>query len=287
MNKGTSPAPEPDILSSNNGIPAVDVPVASDIVLTTYFTGKPDPQASSKRKTNLIKHAKTWLRSRRGGAVSEIPGVAGPDEFRRIEVWYRSLQAVGCNAVIFHDELSDGFTQQWQNEHVRFEHYALQTPRSVNDERYQCYYQFLERHPEVQRIFMMDLFDIEFFKDPFTLFDDEHFDIYCGGDADQYNNQLNREKMLKAFGEPHYEDQIKLNAGILGGRRDVIMPLLETMMAVFDGLTERGELFNLNMPIFNKCVYDHHNADRIMTGYPLNSRFKKYERTGNFALRHK
>jgi len=134
---------------------------------------------------------------------------------------------------------------------------------------------------------MMDLFDIEFFKDPFSLIDDEQFDIYCGGDADKFNDQMNRDKMIRAFGQAHYEDQVKLNAGILGGRRDVIMPLLETMMDVFDGLTAKGELFNLNMPIFNKCVYDLHAPDRIMTGYPLNSRFKKYERTGNFALRHK
>jgi len=170
---------------------------------------------------------------------------------------------------------------------VLFEHYGLKTQRSVNDERYLCYYEYLQRHPEIERVFMMDLFDIEFFKDPFTLIDNTQFDIYCGGDADRYNNQLNREKMIKAFGSAHYEDQVKLNAGILGGTRDVIMPLLETMLEVFDGLTNAGELANLNMAIFNKCVYDLHQADRIMTGYPLNSRFKKYERSGNFALRHK
>jgi len=265
----------------------IDQAVNADIIFTTYFTGKPDPQAGSKRKSNVIKHVKTWLRSQRGGAVAELPGVAGPDEYERIDVWYKSLLDVGCHAVIFHDELSDAFTQQWQRDEVLFEQYTLQTPRSVNDERYQCYYEFLERHPEVERIYMMDLFDIEFFKNPFSLFDDEKFDIYCGGDADQYNDKMNRDKMIRAFGVPHYEDQVKLNAGILGGRRDVIMPLLETMMTVFDGLTKDGELFNLNMPIFNKCVYDLHKPDRIMTGYPLNSRFKKYERSGNFALRHK
>jgi len=261
--------------------------VNEDIIFTTYFTGKPDPQASSKRKSNFIKHAKTWLRSQRGGAQAELPGVAGPNEYERIDIWYQSLLKVGCEAVIFHDELSHEFTQKWQRKEVRFEHYTLQTQRSVNDERYQCYYQFLQQHPEVKRVFMMDLFDIEFFKNPFSLMADERFDIYCGGDADKYNNQMNRDKMVRAFGQAHYEDQIKLNAGILGGRRDVIMPLLEVMMEVFDGLTRRGELFNLNMPIFNKCVYDLHDAKRIMTGYPLNSRFKKYERSGNFALRHK
>jgi len=263
------------------------MPVNSDIIFTTYFTGKPDPQASSKRKSNVIKHLKTWLRSTRGGAVAELPGIAGPDEFERIEIWYNSLLKVGCHAVIFHDQLSEGFIQQWQRDEVRFEHYPLQTPRSVNDERYQCYYQYLQSHPEVKRVFMMDLFDIEFFRNPFQLFDNENIEVFCGGDADQYNNKLNREKMVRAFGAPYYEDQVKLNAGILGGQRDTIMPLLETMIDVFNGLTDAGELANLNMAVFNKCVYDNHQANKIMTGYPLNSRFKKYERSGNFALRHK
>lgn len=260
---------------------------ASDVIFTTYFTGKPDPQSGAKRKRNLFKHFKTWARSRRGGAQRELPGIAGPDEFERIELWYDSLQKVGCNAVIFHDELSKPFTEKWTRSAVKFEHYTLKTPRSVNDERYQCYLEYLEMHPEIERVFMLDLFDIEFFSNPFDLIDDDRYDICCGGDAGEYNDKMNRQKMVAAFGQAYYEDQIKLNAGICGGNREPVMALLRTMVAVFDDLTEQGELANLNMAIFNKCVYDLHAADRILYGYPLNSRFKKYERSGDFALRHK
>lgn len=258
-----------------------------DVIFTTYFTGKPDPQSGAKRKSNLFKHFKTWARSRRGGARAELPGIAREDEYERIEVWYQSLLEVGCEAVIFHDRLSEPFTRQWSRDEVRFERYALKTPRSVNDERYLCYREYLEAHPEIERVFMLDLFDIEFFSNPFDLIDDAQYDIYCGGDAGEYNDKLNRAKMVAAFGQAYHEDKIKLNAGVCGGNRKPVIELLDSMNAVFDGLTQRGELANLNMAIFNKCVYDLFDVPRILYGYPLNSRFKKYERSGNFALRHK
>lgn len=261
--------------------------MSCDKIFTTYFTGKPDPQSGAKRKSNVIKHFKTWMRSQRGGAQREVSGVAKPDEFNRMKLWYDTLINVGCEAVVFHDELSDGFTERHSCEEIAFERYALKTARSVNDERYLCYYEYLLNHPEIERVYMLDLFDIEFFKNPFDLIDDEKYDIYCGGDAGEYNDKLNREKMNRAFGDSFYEDRIKLNAGVCGGNRAQIMLLLETMIGVFDKLTDEGELRNLNMAIFNRCVYDLFAYERILYGYPLNSRFKKYENHDKFALRHK
>lgn len=258
-----------------------------DVIFTTYFTGKTDPQINSKRKRNLFKRLKMWIRSKRGGAETEIPGVAKKDEFERIRLWYESLISVGCHAVIFHDELSAEFTEQWSRPEVKFEQYDLQTARSLNDERYYCYIDYLKKHPEIQRVFMLDLFDIEFYRNPFDLIDPDHFDICCGGDAGEYNNKRNGEKMLQAYSQLHYEGKIKLNAGICGGDRDNVMRLLERMLEDFDSLTSRGVMTNLNMAVFNKCVYDLFDSDRILYGYPLNSRFKKYEKEGNFALRHK
>jgi len=228
-----------------------------------------------------------WARSKRGGAATEIPGVPQKDEFERIQLWYDSLLSVGCNAVIFHDELSSGFTEKWGRPEVQFERYVLQTDRSLNDERYYCYIDYLQRHPEVKRVFMLDLFDIEFFRNPFDLIDDRRIDICCGGDAGEYNNKRNGEKMLQAYSTLHYEGKIKLNAGICGGNRENIMRLLNRMLNDFSELTRRGVMINLNMAVFNKCVYDLFPEDRILFGYPLNSRFKKYEKHGDFALRHK
>ncbi len=258
-----------------------------DIVLTTYFTGKADPQQRSRGKYNVLKKAKTWLKSQRGGAAAEKAGVAAIDDFERIEIWYNSLLKVGCHGVIFYDQLSPAFVQQWTRPEITFVHYSLCTPRSLNDERYYCYRDYLLKHAEIQRIFMLDLFDVEFFANPFELIDDTRFDILCGGDPGEYNDKMNREKMISAFGEPHYEAQIKLHAGTCGGSRHSILKLLDALVIEFDRLTEAGNLDNLNMAVYNKCVYDLFPTERILYGNPLNSRFKGYEKSGNFAIRHK
>lgn len=54
-----------------------------------------------------------------------------------------------------------------------------------------------------------------------------------------------------------------------------------------DDLTAKGVLGNVNMAVYNKCVYDIFDKQRIMWGNPLNSRFKAYEASGDFAIRHK
>ncbi len=261
--------------------------MAKNVILTTYLTGKPDPQARSKRKTRVLKRMKTRFKSWKGGGVAEKSGVLRSDDFQRIRVWYESLIRTGCRGVIFHDELSPAFVGRWTHPQVRFELYRPKTQRSVNDERYLCYLEWLQAHTEVERVFIVDLFDVEFFRDPFALMDDSRYDIYCGGDPDEYNDRGNRKKMIQAFGEPHYESQIKLNAGTCGGRRADILRLLEVMVATFDELTARGELANLNMAVYNRSVYQLFRVARIMYGRPLNSRFKRYEQAGDFAIRHK
>jgi hypothetical protein len=44
---------------------------------------------------------------------------------------------------------------------------------------------------------------------------------------------------------------------------------------------------NLNMAIFNNAVYNLFFPDRVVIGPPVTSLFKRYETTGNFAIRHK
>lgn len=261
--------------------------MGQNLILTTYLTSKPDPQAGAKRRTRYLKWLKTRYRSWRGGAAPEQPGIPGPDDFDRIRVWYESIIRVGCRGVIFHDELSPAFVRRWSHPQVRFEPYAPRTPRSLNDERYLCYLDWLKAHPEVERVFLVDLFDVEFFRDPFELMDDQQWDIYCGGDPGEHNDRRNRQKMVQAFGEPLYENEIKLNAGTCGGPRESIVRLLETIVSTLEELTASGKVANLNMAVFNKCVYDLFPKDRILYGRPLNSRFKRYENTGDFAIRHK
>lgn len=256
-----------------------------NVVLTTYFTGKPDPQKRSK--DSFAGRLKTWCRRLSKGAFSEEAEIIGPDNFERMLVWYESLIRVRCHGVVFHDCLSPTFVERRTVPQVQFEKYELKTQRSVNDERYICYLEWLEEHPEVERVFLLDLFDVEFFRNPFALMDDAKYDFYAGGDPGEYNDGYNRKKMIRAFGQSFYEDEIKLHAGTCGAPRAAMLRLLKAMATVFDELTARGVMANLNMAVFNKCVYDLFDKERIMHGNPLNSRFKAFERSGDFAIRHK
>ncbi len=259
----------------------------ADVVLTTYFTGKPDPQKRSRGRFNYLKRLKTWHRSRSGGATAEKFGVAGIDDFDRIRVWYESLLKVGCRGVIFHDYLSDWFTRQYTCPEITFVQYDLTTPRSMNDERYYCYLQYLQANPGIKRVFLLDLFDVEFFSNPFDLMNPDRYDLYCGANEGEFNDEMNGEKMIATFGEAYYQFELKLHAGTCGGTRENIEKLLIPMVKTFDELTTGNKLDNVNMAVYNKCVYDHFDKNRIMWGNPLNSRFKAYEASGNFAIRHK
>lgn len=261
--------------------------IGPDVVFTTYFTGKPDPQKRSRGRFNYLKQFKTWRRSRAGGAAPEKFGVADIDDFERIEVWYNSLLKVGCKGVIFHDYLSERFIEKYTRPEIIFVHYDLVTQRSMNDERYYCYLQYLQAHPTIRRVFLLDLFDVEFFSNPFELMDAENYDLYCGANAGEYNDKKNGEKMISTFGKSDYLSEIKLHAGTCGGTRENIEKLLTPMISTFDELTSSNKLDNVNMAVYNKCVYDNFDKNRIMWGNPLNSRFKAYQGSGNFAIRHK
>ncbi len=93
--------------------------------------------------------------------------------------------------------------------------------------------------------------------------------------------------MIEAFGRPYFEERIKLHAGTCGGPRVSILCLLRAMASTFQELTAQERLADLNMAVYNKCVYELFPEARIMYGNPLNSRFKRYERSGDFAIRHK
>jgi hypothetical protein len=212
----------------------------NSVVVSTCFTSRLDPQ-------------------RRIGHPA--------DSFELMRVWYESIHRVGVRGLIFHDQLSDAFIATHRSELVDFAHHQPISRRSVNDERFICYLDWLYAHPEVDNVFMLDL--------------------YCGGDPGEFNDKFNRGRMIAAYGHPHHEHEIKLHAGTAGGRWAAVIRLLEYMREEFAKLDAAGNFENLNMPVFNKSVYDLFASDRILKGYPLNSRFKQFERSGDFAIRHK
>lgn len=233
------------------------------IILTNYFTGKRDPQ--------------------RGGHNQYES-----DKFANIKGWYESLIDNGLHGIIFHDRLSAAFVDRHTNENVCFVKYRLKKKYTLNDDRFFCWYEWLKQHEEVDAVFCTDLFDVDFLRNPFHVMNPLRYDLYCGDDNGMKISEWVNERMEWAYGKTFHSGKTKFIAGIIGGTRDNMIRLFQLMTRDF----ERAKRFmrkrkNMNMGVFNKCVHDLFNENRIMCGYPLNSRYKQYEKNGDFCIRHK
>jgi len=239
------------------------LPAAGQIILSNYFTGKNDPQ--------------------RGGVNQQEP-----DRFENMKGWYESLLAHRLHGVIFHDQLSEAFIRGYTNEYVRFERYELQRAYSLNDDRFFCWQEWLLQHEEVESLFCTDLFDVDFLGNPFSLMDPLRYDLYCGDDNGETMQEWVNDRMTWAYGRTFHAGKIKLVAGIIGGTRENMLRLFQAMTRDFEQAKQaRRKGKNINMGVFNKCVHDLFDQDRILFGPPLNSRFRKYEAEGDFIIRHK
>jgi len=226
-----------------------------NLVLSCYFTKKNDPQ----RKKRHVR------------------------SFRKFSRWYKSLIRLGMNGTIVHDQLPKRIISENACLQIRFHSYQLRKRWSINDERFLAWLEFLEQRPDVDNVFLTDLFDVDFFRDPFEIFTPKH-DLYCGwGGALVDNCRYTKTKMRQAYGVVRHRGKPALNAGIIGGSRSNVLKLLRLMVSDFRRINS-GK--NLNMGVFNQRAHDLFPS-RIMVGEPLHSRFKHYESDGNFCIRHK
>jgi hypothetical protein len=227
-----------------------------NIILTTYFVTKEDPQSKKSSDKRYIKK----------------------DNYSLIKDWVESIERLNLRGIIFCDyEFNLKLPRQ-----VQVINYKLKTNWSVNDERFLCYLEYLSKN-YYDNIFLTDLFDIEFFKNPFNLISDV-YELYIGMNKGILikENEYLYDRILKYLDNFEYFNKLDLNAGIIGGNNSNIKKLLNYMVLMFKFYNSDK---NINMPVFNKCVYDIFND--ILVGHPVSSRFKGYEKDGEFYIRHK
>jgi len=230
-------------------------------ILTSYFTSKKDPQRERYRQI---------------------------ENFDLMRGWWESLHEHEMEAVIFHDELSESFRSRYNSDQITYRQVEL-GPRSTNDERFYKYLDYLTEHKEIKLVLLTDLFDIEFYDNPFELFDSDHR-LYCGGEeravaeSSWIQKKLRTIKMCMPNQKIDFQDQTLINPGILGGERDLILRTIEGIIAYMDHLPQ---VFNANMAVFNIVVRKMFDDDQIMYNRPLNSKYKTYQTGGDFYVKHK
>jgi len=289
------------------------------LLLTTYFSSKKDPQ----KKINA-------------------PSV----DITYIKPWYDSVNKLELNGYILHDHLPGWFIDRYSTRHTKFISCKLGN-YSLNDERFFLYLNLLLNYcPNVKRVFMTDGNDVFITKDPFPLVD-LYLDnkLFVGRNNGNLLRQsyINREVRIPIFEKDYGEklsrsfyNQPIYNAGILGGNIQVVIPFLKELTSILGACDTNN---NNNMVAFNYAIHtkwyfrkhkrgladyvpirwyglleriffnritmnltrlfynrqkDHDNKNdfignnkHIVTSYPLCSAFKQYEEDSDAYFIHK
>lgn len=219
--------------------------MAENVILTTYFTGKEDPQ--------------------RGGFTEN-------NSFEYIRPWHSSVSRLGLTGVIFHDRLSEAFVKTHSNESISFvrDDGFSKWDMSCNDYRFVCYLEYLKKNP-CEKVFMTDASDVTIVSDPFEFI--EPGKLCVGLERGKVNRwKRGYPRMLAVYGELGCGEQLLLNAGIIGGPYALVLAFLDDFVEE----SVRNPDFNNNMKVLNYLGYTKYKGS-LKNGGKLNSRFKKYE----------
>lgn len=257
----------------------------TDVIVTCYFTLKPDPQSGNIRNAA---------------------------EFRYIQPWYDSMMKIGTQGIILHDGLDQLFINQYSNDQIQFRYCTL-GDYSIFEERWLLYHLFLKQLPQLKKIFFTDSNDVYITKNPFPFIANESA-LYVGRDnanrikdsgwlkeeCDRFVKESNY-KLTKTF-----EYQWVYNAGVTGGSYPIMLFLTQEMSKLIFCATSN---FHKDMTLLNLVIHEHFypqlskirfeeklvdasddstsSHDQLITGFPFNSAFKGFEYESNAYFIHK
>jgi hypothetical protein len=211
-----------------------------------------------------------------------------PDDFRIIEKWCLSIQNLGLKGLVFHNNFSEKTISEVQNKHIRFYKVEFDTKLNANVYRYLVYFDFLKKYGhQGQSVFFTDIADVEVVKNPFTdpFFITNESSLFCGDEEELLDNPWMRDhcthlrNLIPEFAdfEERNKAEVLLNCGVIGGKIDVILPLMEQLARIHSSITISNKTpFTLDMGAFN-FVARTRFSDRLKHGSPVNTHFKGYE----------
>ena len=273
----------------------------NDLIVTTYFISKSNPQAGS------LSHAND---------PNSLVHEYNKNDDKLTSVLFNSVIKHNQTLVVFHDGLDNDYIKRNSTHNILFIQVKL-GPYSTNDERFFVYNEFIQQ-VGFERIFFIDCFDVEIKKSPFGIFDQYGERIYVGRDS--CNSIINCPYVLEklqnlisvTFELDHQQDFENFlnmplyNAGIIGGIKGSVNILINFICNILEASNSNE---NVNMAAVNYAIYrlflrdykyiapkdpdvnplnDLRSCnDEIFSGYPLNSSFKKYEARNDVYFIHK
>lgn len=219
------------IFDSGRYIEPLDVNF-EDVICTTYFTTKIDPQRQTKTQTNSIEY---------------------------IAPWYNSMKVLKLDGIVFYDNLTKSFIEKYQTKNIIFLKCTL-GDYSLNDERFIIYYMFFLKH-KVKNILFTDGNDVIVSKSPFEFMESKiESTIFVGrGKNDKLIhsewNIARIDRLLASLNESvsnHFYEMAIYNAGIIGGSYFTVMYFLRQMCSLFFKIDNN---YNNNMAAMHYVLY--------------------------------
>ena len=232
-------------------------------ILTSYFTLKKHPQCLDTRNEII-------------GINSD--GFVKNNSFQYICNFYNSVVNLDLDVVIFHDNLSDEYIDQYSTNNISFVK-VNESKYSNNDYRFLCYLKWLRGH-EYESVFLVDIADVIVVKDPSFIEINESI-CFCK-DAFallEYKYgpisfvEICTYLSLDCSGIKNIENLDLLNMGVIGANYKSILNFLNLFWEYRVRCGYHQE--NINMSLGNYVARMH--FDRIHCGYPFCSEFKKYQ----------
>lgn len=180
--------------------------------------------------------------------------------------------------------LTDSFEEKDTND---FAYVKIEARISPYIQRWISYYDYLMEHPEIQEVWLVDATDVELLRYPFSRFAENT--LYVGYEEKylDYAWLLGRMKSCRPIYDYMKDNREKtlLNAGIVGGKRDVVLEFLRQMRDFYS--LQRGDVGEADMGLFNYVCYNYWQR-RLVYGKKITTVFKDYEKGNKLAIwRHK
>tara|TARA_B100000674_G_C37429056_1_gene728600 strand:+ start:33 stop:641 length:609 start_codon:yes stop_codon:yes gene_type:complete len=201
--------------------------------------------------------------------------------------------------IIFHDSLSDEFINLYQTDKIKFikKDISSYENSSINDIRFLIYLEYLKVQNNIDKICLVDAFDVVIKKNPFKMINKENY-LYACGEAkhgketllkdsswikDRYKSAFNQELEEDVFLKK-YLNSNAINAGVLGGTYNTIIQLLEKS-SYFFSISNKN--INSNMAVINRASFTLF-GENIHLGPPFCTQFRSNQgKRTDCCIRHK
>lgn len=232
------------------------------IILTSYFTGTVDPQRCDKWQADI----------------------------NQLKALVESANAKNCNVYICHDCFTDKELERFLEHHPNAFFIGSNTqednPYFLRWKAYRHILKEVIRKDLTDNIFMTDCNDVEVLKNPFQII--KPGILYCGWEKEVIGCQwmLNHHKsnFMHTFIKCNAKTPL-LNAGVIGGRYEIVMEFLDRLCDMYEILPEK-EYDKTDMPLFNWVLYSHFNG-RFETGLKVTTEFKAFKSNDISLFKHK